>query len=333
MIIKKKIKHKTVSLLLPHLPVELYNFGFSGAIMIEPTNYCNLRCPLCSTPGMKRKRGFMTFEQFKNIVDENRDIFKKINMVFAGEPLLNENVFKMAKYAEEKGIATRISTNTTLLGRYIDQALDSGLSFLTVCLDGATKKAHEKNRKGSRFETVVENIRNICREKERRNLKKPQITLQFLVIKHNEHQIEAITKLANELGVDALHLKTIWLGSHIGRKEILKRAKIYLPTQEKLRRFKLVDGGYSIKSKPDYCPWLKESVIFWNGDVTLCCYDYEGELVVGNVFKDGGFKKVWKSKKYKEYRKAAVKRKFSLCKNCQGTFTAAGINLKLKKRI
>lgn len=325
------IKHKIASLILPHLPVELYDFGFKGSVMIEPTNYCNLRCPLCSTPGMKRKKGFMTLEQFRSIIDNNKDIFKRVWMVFAGEPLLNENVFKMVKYAEERGIETKVSTNTTLMGRYIDQVFDSNLSFLVVCLDGATKETHEKNRVGSKFETVVENIKNLCKEKERRNLKKPLIILQFLIMKHNEHQIEDIKKLANELGVDVLSLKTIWLGSHIDHKEILERAKIYLPTREEFRRFKLVDGDYYLKSKPRYCPWLKESVILWNGDVTLCCYDYEGKLIVGNVFKDGGFKKVWKSKKYKEYRKAAVRREFMLCKNCQGMIGVSRTKLKFKK--
>lgn len=41
---------------------------YPNDIMIEPTNICNLRCPLCSNKTMKRKKGFMTYDQFKYII-------------------------------------------------------------------------------------------------------------------------------------------------------------------------------------------------------------------------------------------------------------------------
>jgi radical SAM protein with 4Fe4S-binding SPASM domain len=316
----KKITKKILGFLLkmPFWPVRFYYFGFNGRVAIEPTNNCNLTCRLCPTwQYMKRPRGVMRLEEFKKIIDQNKGIFKRINMIFAGEPLLNKDVFKMAKYAEEQRIEVLISTNTTLFDSgKIGEMLDSGLSHLVVCLDGATKETHEQYRRGSNFEQIKENIRKICQLKRERGYVKPYITLQFLVMKQNEHEINDIIKLAKSLGVDAISLKSLSLGSFVDLDKKIKLAEENLPKDDRYSRFKFKNGVLKEKSKPRICSWMRQALIFWNGDVSLCCYDINGELIIGNAFKDNGFKEILKSKKYREYRKMAIQRKHKLCQNC-----------------
>jgi len=316
----KKFLKKILGFLLKtsFLPSRFYYFGFNGRVAIEPTNACNLRCRLCPTwQYQKREMGFIKFENFKKIIDENKDIFKRINMIFAGEPLLNKDIFKMVKYAEEKGIEVLISTNTTLFNDdRIKELFDSDLSYLIVCLDGASKETHEQYRRGSNFEQVKENIRKICQTKQEKKIKKPYIILQFLVMKQNEHEIERMIQLAKELGVDKLDFKTLSLGSFVELDKKIQLAKENLPDNINYSRFIFRDGYLAAKSKPILCSWLRQTVILWNGDVSMCCYDFNGDLVVGNIFKDGGLKNILKSKKYKEYRKMAIQRKFKLCQNC-----------------
>ena len=315
--IKKSLKQNIGSLILPHLPWQLCDFGFSGRMIIEPTNVCNLRCPLCPVSSMKRKRGFLSFENFKKIIDDIPNL-KSINLGWSAEPLLNKEVFEMVKYADSKGIQTRISTNTVLLNQYIDEALSSGLTNLIVCLDGTSKETHEKYRVGSDFESIKRNIREFCEEKKKRKLKQPWVTLQSLVTKDNEKDMPAMVELAKSLGVDSLEFKTLSLGSSVTLAERIKRAKEFLPSS-KFSRYDLKEGKPILKSKPKLCSWLRQSVILWNGDVVPCCYDVEGDLVIGNVFKDGGFKKVWKSEKYKKYRRKIIRMEFTLCQNCSRT--------------
>ena len=315
--IKKFLKQNIGSLILPYLPWQFCDFGFSGRVIIEPTNACNLRCPLCPTSELKRIKGFLPLENFKKIVDDIPAL-KSINFGWSGEPLLNKDIFKMVKYASSKGIETGISTNTIFLNQYIDEALNSGLDDLIVCLDGASKETHEKYRIGSDFESIKNNIQEFCQEKKRRNFKKPRVTLQCLLTKYNEHEVPVIIELAKNLGVNSLDLKTLSLGSGVALTEKIKRAKEFLPS-DKYSRYELKDGKTILKSKPKLCSWLRQSVILWNGDVTSCCYDFEGDLKIGNVFKDGGFKKVWKGEKYKKYRRKIIRREFDLCKNCSRT--------------
>jgi radical SAM protein with 4Fe4S-binding SPASM domain len=315
--IKKSLKQNIGSLILPHLPWQLCDFGFSGRVIIEPTNVCNLRCPLCQTPKMKREKGFLSLENFKKIINDISSL-KSINFGWAGEPLLNKEIFKMVKYASSRGIRTSVSTNTVFLNNYIDEALSSGLRTLVVCLDGASKETHEKYRIGSDFESIKRNIKELCQEKKKRKLKNPSIVLQSLLTKYSEHEMPEMIKLAESLGVDSLEFKTLSLGSKASLDEKIKRAKEFLPSAE-FSRYDFKEGKPVLKSKPKLCSWLRQTVILWNGDITVCCYDMEGDLVIGNIFKDGGFKKVWKSEKYKKYRRKILRTEFSLCKNCSRT--------------
>lgn len=314
--IKSRLIQQVASLVLPYLPYQLYDFGFLGKFIIEPTNICNLQCPLCPTSqNMRREKGFLSLDKFKYIVDEVGQVTKSISMNFAGEPLLNKDIFKMANYAEEKGIKTMISTNTTVLDRYINEVFDSKISRLIVCLDGASKETHEYYRVGSNFEKIKENIRQLCQKKKERNLAKPHITLQFVVMKHNEHEIGEIIKLAKSLGVNSLDLKTVSLGSWVSLDRQVQLARNWLPLKEEFSRYKITNEVPQLKARPKLCGWFKQSVILWNGDVTMCCYDFNGELVVGNIFEEP-FQKIWKSARYKKTRKAVAKREPKLCQNC-----------------
>jgi MoaA/NifB/PqqE/SkfB family radical SAM enzyme len=318
---KRFIKQNLGSIILPFWPEYFYYFGFSGHVIIELTNSCNLRCKFCPTwQSMNRQRGFMTLDNFKKIIDQDGDIIKNIDLNFAGEPTLNPDVFKMAKYATDKKISVLISTNTTLLQNFsFDEIFDSGLNSLIVCLDGATEEVYLQHRQGGNFNLVLQNIKNLCQEKQKRQLKLPLITLQFVVTKGNENQIPKIIKIAEELGVDHLNLKTLSLGSFNDLDKKLSLAKEFLPSNREYSRFEIKEDKLVLKSRPKYCSWLRQTVIFYNGDVTLCCYDYNGDLTVGNVFADGGLKKVLKSGKYRRYRKMAITKKFKLCQNCNLT--------------
>lgn len=313
----KSLKHNLGGMILPHLPWRFCDFGFSGRIIIEPTNVCNLKCPLCPVSGAKRERGFLSFENFKKIIDDIPNL-KFINFGWAGEPLLNKEACKMIKEAHKRGIRSSLSTNTVLLNQYVAEILDSGLDTLFVCLDGASKETHEKYRVGSNFESIKSNIREFCAEKRRRGLKLPEVILQSLLTKDNEKEMSLMIKLAESLGVDGLTFKTLSLGSSASLAERIKRAKEFLPSAH-FSRYDLEDGTPVIRSKSKLCHWLKQAVVMWNGDVVPCCYDFEGALTVGNVFKDGGFRKVWQSEKYKKYRQKIIKKEFALCQNCSRT--------------
>ncbi len=94
--------------------------------------------------------------------------------------------------------------------------------------------------------------------------------------------------LARQLGVDSISLKTVSLGSWVEIERKNQIAGDWLPFNEDFNRYKIEDEVPRLKAGPKVCGWLRKSVILWNGDVTMCCYDFNGELVVGKEVLDAG---------------------------------------------
>lgn len=303
--------------LISHLP---FSLTYPRIFMIEPTNICNGLCPLCPVGARidKRKKGHLRYDDYVKLIDEIKDIAKTVIMNFAGEPILNRDIGKIAAYSEANGIYTIIGTNGTL--DKSEELVDSGVSEILFALDGATEETYREYRTyrdGTGFGTIVDNLKRIVARKRELGVDKPAIILQFVVFKHNEHEIEEITKLGEELGVDAIDFKPVCINDFFDT-----------PLEDLIAKFSPKKRGHlgykkeeHAVTKPPWCSFsFHETEILWNGDVTACCYDYDGDYVVGNVFSDGGFKSIWKSKAYRDLRKKIVKQRLKICKTCDNSF-------------
>ena len=67
----------------------------------------------------------------------------------------------------------------------------SGLRHLIISLDGVTQGTYRKYRQGGDVELVFENMNKIISAKKSSGLETPVIEWQFLVFKHNEHEIQS----------------------------------------------------------------------------------------------------------------------------------------------
>ncbi|MDY6895963.1 MAG: SPASM domain-containing protein, partial [Thermotogota bacterium] len=62
-----------------------------------------------------------------------------------------------------------------------------------------------------------------------------------------------------------------------------------------------------------------DMVINWNGDVPLCCNDYERGVCLGNI-KESSIKDIWGGLKLQNMREFHEKREFNkikICNNCE----------------
>ncbi len=253
----------------------------------------------------------MDFNLYKSIIDEFKDKNKKprIIMIFAGEPLLHQEVDKFIEYATENRHKTLISTNATLLSKDLSEKLiRAGLDCIHVCLDGFIKEYHEAYRKGSNFENVKKNIEDFIFTKKELNSKKPFVVVQTLLTSFSENELDKIVKWAKDAGADAINLKTLSMGSHT-TEEMKKQYSYLLPNKKEFKR-------KTSQINRTLCSWpLKNVLVYWNGDLGLCCVDVDGEIKLGNI-KDKGFLKTFLSDKVITKRKLGFQKKFDLCKRC-----------------
>ena len=293
---------------------------YSGMFMVEPTTQCNLKCPLCPVPAHMHRPGIhMQMHTYRDVIDDIAGHAKLVALWNFGEPFLHPDLFEMIRYAEERNVPVRVSTNSTFLGdKEIQAIFDSNLSSIIVCLDGASKSTHERYRIGSNFEEVRDGIRRLGERRHALGRKKPFIRLQFLVFSYNEHEIDQMIEMAEAMRVDQLALKNVSIGSWL-KEHLRKRvAKKLLPKGEKHRKYRVDEERIDLKLDDAVCTWAYENgVVLANGDVTTCCYDSNGDHVFANVHKDGGLMQILRSDKMREIREQIVCRELPLCGTCQ----------------
>lgn len=275
-------------------------------LMIEPTNKCQLKCTTCFSHQDGRKKTFLKFHDFKQIIDKNGHLIRRISLYNYGEPLINPKIWMMVAYAKSKNIPyVKIATNGLLINKYSNEILKSGLDLLSISLDGATQKIYAKFRRKGRLDSIIKGISKLVNM---RNsiLSRLRIEIQFIIMKHNEHQLLDIEKLARRLRVDFLRLKTVLIKNN--------KWSYLLPKDE-------IYSRYSGLKKTEICKKpLKELVINCDGTIIPCCYITGPSIAsfnFGSIF-DQTLQDVLNSKKYRAFALncSTNKSKNPCCRNC-----------------
>jgi radical SAM protein with 4Fe4S-binding SPASM domain len=292
-------------------------WGLPVSISFEPTTSCNLRCPECPS-GLRaftRPTGMLEKDFFSQTIDEIHKDLLYLIFYFQGEPYLNTSFLDMVKYASDKGIYTATSTNAHYLNdEAARKTVESGLDRLIISIDGTTQETYKQYRVGGNLEKVIEGAKNIVKWKKELNRKTPFVFFQFLVVKHNEHQIEEIQQLAKEIGVDEVRFKSAQVYDYENDPNQL------IPTIDKFSRYKKnKDGTYTPKNKLANRCWKlwHANVITWDGLVVPCCFDKDAMHQLGNL-KNQSFKTVWNNDNYKQFRAELMmgRKNIDICSNC-----------------
>jgi len=290
--------------------------GRPWAASIEPTTSCNLRCTECPTgmQSLTRPKGNMTLDVFQKILDKlSPDLFY-LTLYFQGEPLLNPHFTKMVQLARSRRIFVATSTNGHFLNDIsIGEIIKSGLNHLIISLDGLDQQTYEKYRVKGNLKTVMEGISSLVAAKKELNSITPFIELQFLVMRHNEHQMKQMRKFAKQAGVDKLAFKTAQVYNFDTESSIIPDLK------SKSRYRQTFDGKWVMTKKiRNRCHRIWSSlVITWDGKVVPCCYDKNADHQTGNLLEEP-LSMIWKNEVYFIFRKQVLKNRSEteICRNC-----------------
>lgn len=244
-------------------------------LTIDPTNVCQLRCPLCPT-GQRvqdRDKGHAEYEMIKRVIDEVGESVFFIDFFNWGEPLLNPRTEDLIRLASSKKIISSMSTNLSLplSDERLERLVTSGLNELIVAADGISPETYGTYRRQGKLELVFENVRRIVALKQRLRRTTPVITWQFLVFSFNEHEMDRVRELSVELGVDRLEFRT----------PFLQTDRFAVPEEDKKSiagwrstnpLFQIQTIGSVAKKSHSRCGWhYMSSAVNWDGTVTPCC--------------------------------------------------------------
>jgi len=265
---------------------------YPSTFMIETVLGCNLSCPECAVGGglVRRKYGMMPFAQFVDIMDKIKDHCKYLYLHLWGEPMLNPDIFKMIEYAG-KYTKTNISTNAnTLTESSAKMLVRSGVTDLIVSIDGISQECYSMYRKGGNAERALNALKWLAEHAnashKKNGLEKliskifpqkniPNITPQFIMFKHNEHEAQLFSDFCRNLG-----LKSYFRPPYIRDNSLFENCSD--PTYH---RSMYSSDISSRKENMKNCKDLTDVMtILLDGSVVCCCYDHNGVTTFGNIF-------------------------------------------------
>ncbi len=261
----------------------------------------------------------MTFRDFKRIIDTIGKTCINLELYNWGEPFLNRDIIRMINYAGQKyNIYTRISSNLNLSNEgFYKELVLSGLNSLTISLDGASQDTYGKYRVNGSFDRVIDNIRLIVNLKKQFGRIEPKLVWQFLVFRHNEHEIEKAKIMAKELSVNEI----VFVRPHIPQE--------HKDWDSSIAGFSNFSGGdtcekdnASDRGNRKRCNWPYSSIaINANLSVSPCCAVAKEDDDFGH-FSDGRFSVIWNTEKFKSARKyvsgnMTIKDSGNVCARCE----------------
>ncbi|HEX6333418.1 MAG TPA: SPASM domain-containing protein [Flavisolibacter sp.] len=322
--LKKMTFHRLMNMLKVYGSYQLSRFtgksiqwGYPISISFEPTTSCNLRCPECPS-GLRaftRPTGMLKRDFFTETIDQLSKHLSYLVFYFQGEPFLNPQFLEMVQYASSKKIYTATSTNAHYLTDSVARrTVESGLDRLIISIDGTTQETYQQYRVGGQLHKVLEGARNIVKWKKELRSKTPFVIFQFLVVRHNEHQIAEIHQMAEETGVNQVRLKTAQVYDFENDPNQLIPAN---PKYSRYRRNK--KGAMEFKgNNANHCWRLwHDPVITWDGAVVPCCFDKDAQHQLGNL-RDQSFRELWHNEQYRNFRKSVLQSRsnIDICANC-----------------
>lgn len=217
----------------------LYGPGEITGMHLELTDKCNAGCPMCpryinngAELNPKVLETEITLEQFKTWFPPQ--FVKQLKRVYAcgnyGDPIVAKDSLEIFKYMREHNpnMALTLHTNAsartpawwTELGKIVNN-FERG-DFCVFSVDGLDDTNH-LYRRNTRFDKILANMKAF---KAAGGVAK----WDFIVFKHNEHQVEQARALAMELGFEFFNVKRTtrwhkWNDKGQGYYEVLNKDK------------------------------------------------------------------------------------------------------------
>lgn len=260
-------------------------------LQIETTAYCNGRCVFCPVPTMKRPRGFMDMALFKRIIDDAVNCQPSMVLPFLnGEPFTDPEIFERIAYINEKLPNARVILYTN--GNLLDADKAKALAVLRVwAVNFSINAVSDEARMALMGLPLLEAFNNMMR-----------------------YQVmDPTVNLAASMVTDPSYVT----GFEIQEFENFFRTKGISP-----RPF--MPGNWAGWLKPTYntrqvcCRPASHMTVLWDGRVSLCCFDPEGEVVLGDLANDT-IMGVWEngiSTDYREKNAKGDRKELQLCGSC-----------------
>lgn len=179
--------------------------SFPPVVLIDTISLCSLRCAMCPHKELKRKKGKMPWELYKNIIDEiaAKKPDCRVWITFAGEGSLLRDLPEKIAYAREAGLTDIVlnSNGSHLLPEFSERLIKAGLNGCMVGIDAATPETYGKLRIGGKYEKVVANVLAYKELLAKYGKGDQTLNVQFVQMPENVHELDEFVNFWNDKGI------------------------------------------------------------------------------------------------------------------------------------
>jgi MoaA/NifB/PqqE/SkfB family radical SAM enzyme len=279
-------------------------------MFLEVNNICNLHCPFCLTGKGKtagRPKRNMTLSEMKKTIDEMADYLYFVQLYNWGEPLLNRDLFDFINYAHGKRIFTMVSSNMNFTRDTLaEEIVASGLDYFIAAIDGFSADSYKKYRIGGDFDKAIRSLEGVMNVRKRMHRSHPFVEWQYVVFRHNQHEIDEARSFADRIGVDYFHAlpgyieDTEWITT-------LPEYRVDLGRPESVAKCTRVWTHLNVRA---------------DGGVAPCCYEFYKQDDFANIFETP-FRQFWNNTMFITAREIlskgldkAPKSPYTICHGC-----------------
>ena len=265
-------------------------------IYLEISNLCNLSCAFC--PGTKRPKKALNEEEFSALLPKIRPYTNFLYFHLMGEPLLHPKLQRFLELAGNAGFRVILTTNGTLLPKQQEMLLKSqALHKVNISLH-----AFEANDLAVPFREYLTGCFEFGKAAEGQKLISYRLWNQGGQDEKNDEILATMKEFFPAPWAEERR------GTRIGER-------VYLEYGDKFDwpDLSASDGGEGV-----FCHGLRDQLgILCDGTVVPCCLDHEGDIALGNLFRDS-MEEILESPRAKAIYDGFSQRKAAeeLCRKC-----------------
>ena len=227
---------------------------------LEPTDVCNLACPLCARerdPTFdKNVKHHLTLDQIKNKFDD--EAFAGLDKMFMcgnyGDPAAGQHTLEIYQYFRSVNPTIVLGMNTSgSLRNYtwwqeLVEILNQPKDYVVFSIDGL-EDTNSIYRVNSTWHRLIENAQSFINAGGHAHW-------DMLVYKHNEHQVDACEQMARDMGFK-------WFRAKVSKRPLVNELEYPVAWD----RLQYTPGTID-------CHALKESSVYVDaqGRVSPCCW-------------------------------------------------------------
>ncbi|WP_437878428.1 glycosyltransferase [Sorangium sp. So ce513] len=318
---------------------------------------CNLRCIMCeehspysplqeARKAAGKPRRLMPIELVRRVIAQAAGHgLREVIPSTMGEPLLYDHFDEIVDLCREHGVKLNLTTNGTFPrrgAREWAERLVPITSDVKISWNGATRQTHELIMFGSRWEAVVENVKELIAVRDAHAAaggNRCRVTFQLTFLETNVGELADIVRLAVRLGVDRVKGHHLWahfeeikpLSMRRDAGAIRRWNEAVLAAREAASEGVLPNGKHVLleniflldESAPEdlapggRCPFLGQEVwISAEGRFDPCCAPDAQRRTLGDFgnLHEAGLMEIWNGESYQ--RMLTTYRNRALCLGC-----------------